>query len=165
MCQSAGDLSPPTREEVKSANSHVSDYGGGFSSSNEALRWVQPHPTAILKETLSMNHLAKLLPDSWPLEIVWDTHGLSCQMWGKPIHVERIVLMFNTFFFFFFFLFRAAPVAHSIWSFPGYGSNQIGATAASLHYSHSNMRSEPYLQPTPELMATSDGQPTEEARD
>lgn len=30
---------------------------------------------------------------------------------------------------------------------------QIGAVAASLHHSHSNARSEPHLQPTPQLTA------------
>ena len=52
----------------------------------------------------------------------------------------------------FFPLFRAAPTA--------YGSSQtrgqIGAAAAGLHHSHSNARSEPHLQPTPQLMAMPD---------
>ena len=47
---------------------------------------------------------------------------------------------------------RAAPMAR--------GGSQtrglIGAVAASLHHSHSNARSEPCLQPTPQLMATPD---------
>ena len=30
------------------------------------------------------------------------------------------------------------------------------AAAASLHHRHSNARSEPYLRPTPQLMATPD---------
>ena len=54
--------------------------------------------------------------------------------------------------FFFFGLFRAALVA--------YGGSQardlIGAVAASLCHSHSNVGSEPCLQPTPQLMATQD---------
>ena len=41
-----------------------------------------------------------------------------------------------------------------------YGSFQarglIGAAAASLHHSHSNIGSEPCLQPTPQLTATAD---------
>ena len=41
-----------------------------------------------------------------------------------------------------------------------YGSfqarGQIGATAASLRHSHSNLRSEPRLQPAPQLMETPD---------
>ena len=48
--------------------------------------------------------------------------------------------------FFFFFLLRAVPTAC--------GSSQ--AIAAGLHHSHSNIRSEPRLQPTPQLMATPD---------
>ena len=55
-------------------------------------------------------------------------------------------------FFFSFFLFRASSAA--------YGGSQargpIGATAAGLHQSHSNMESELCLQPTPQLTATLD---------
>ena len=55
-------------------------------------------------------------------------------------------------FCFVFCLFRAAPVA--------YGGSQargpIRATAASLHHSHNNARSEPHLLPTTQLMAMSD---------
>ena len=55
-------------------------------------------------------------------------------------------------FFFFLDFSRAAPMA--------YGDSQargrIRAVAAGLHHSHSNMGSEPRLQPTPQLMAMSD---------
>ena len=61
--------------------------------------------------------------------------------------------------FLFCYVFRVAPVA--------YGSSQargqIGATAACLHHSHSNRGSEPHLQPTPQLAAMPDPQPTEQA--
>ena len=54
--------------------------------------------------------------------------------------------------FFMVSLLRAAPEA--------YGRSQargpIGAVAASLHHSHSNAKSEPHLQPTPQLTATLD---------
>ena len=49
--------------------------------------------------------------------------------------------------FFFFCLFRAAPMAYRSSQYRG----QIGATAVSLHHSHSNMGSELHLQPTPQL--------------
>ena len=53
---------------------------------------------------------------------------------------------------FFLLLFRAA--------FAAYGGSQargqIGATAAGLHHSHSNARSELHLRPTPQLMVTLD---------
>ena len=49
-------------------------------------------------------------------------------------------------------LFRATPAA--------YGGSQGGgpyrAVATSLHHSHHNARSEPHLQPTPQLTATPD---------
>ena len=49
-----------------------------------------------------------------------------------------------------------------------YGSSQargrIGAVAAGLRHSHSNARSEPSLQPTPQLMATQILNPLSEAR-
>ena len=55
-------------------------------------------------------------------------------------------------FVFVFLLFRAIPTA--------YGGSQaralIGTTAAGVHHSHSDARSEPYLQPTPQLRAMPD---------
>ena len=57
----------------------------------------------------------------------------------------------------FLIFFRAALAA--------YGSSQtrglIGAVAAGLHHSYSNSRFELHLQPTPQLMAMLDPQPTE----
>ena len=58
---------------------------------------------------------------------------------------------------FLFFLFRAAPTPYGSYQARGW----IGATAADLHHSHSNMGSEPHLQPTPQVTATPDPQPTE----
>ena len=60
-----------------------------------------------------------------------------------------------------FFVFsRAAPAA--------YGDSQargpVGAVAAGLHHSHSNVGSQPRLQPTPQLTATPDPQPTEQGQ-
>ena len=56
------------------------------------------------------------------------------------------------FVLFFFFLFRAAPVACG----SSQARGQIGAVGASLRHSHSNVGSEPRLQPTPQLMAMLD---------
>ena len=61
---------------------------------------------------------------------------------------------YSTYLFIFlsFVFFRAALVA--------YGGSQarglVGATASSLHQSHSNARSEPHLRPTPQFMAALD---------
>ena len=56
-----------------------------------------------------------------------------------------------------FFLFRAAPTAYEI----SQTKDRFKATGAGLHHSHSNMGSEPHLQPTSQLMAMPDSQPTE----
>ena len=61
----------------------------------------------------------------------------------------------DTCLFFFFCLFAiswAAPAAYG------------GAVATGLRHSHSNTGSEPRLQPTPQLMATPDPQPTEQGQ-
>ena len=42
---------------------------------------------------------------------------------------------------------------------------QIGATAAGLHHSYSNARSELHQQPTLQLMAMPDPQPNEQGRE
>jgi len=65
------------------------------------------------------------------------------------------------YFLFVFLLFLwAAPAA--------YGGSQargpIGAVATGLRQSHSNTGSEPRLQPTPQLTATPDHQPTEQGQ-
>ena len=67
--------------------------------------------------------------------------------------IDLFIFLFYLFVYLFIFcLFRAASMA--------YGGSQarglIKAVAASLHQSHSNARSEPCLQPIPQLMATQD---------
>ena len=57
---------------------------------------------------------------------------------------------FKFILFFIFLLFRAAPMAHG----GSQARGPIRAVATSLCHSHSNARSEPRLQPTPQLMAT-----------
>ena len=63
-----------------------------------------------------------------------------------------IIVKANLFFFFFFALFRATPMAYR----SSQARGQIEATAAGLHHSHSNARSKPSLQPTPQLSAMPD---------
>ena len=64
-----------------------------------------------------------------------------------------------SFLFFFFSLFRAVPAAYR--SSQAMGQIRTSAAAACLCHSDSNARSEPFLQPTPQLMATPDPKPTE----
>ena len=66
----------------------------------------------------------------------------------------------TSFFCVYVCVFRAAPVAYgSSWA-----RGQIRAAAAGLHYSHSNTRSKPHLQPTAHSNARS-FKPLSEARD
>ena len=74
-----------------------------------------------------------------------------------------VSLLFTFLFYFIYFIFafsRAAPKA--------YGGSQArgptGAVATGLRQSHSNTGSELRLQPTPQLMATPDHQPTEQGQ-
>ena len=71
--------------------------------------------------------------------------------WPRSV-LFLFILFFNLLLLLFFGLFRATPVA--------YGSSQarggIRAAAAGLHHSHSNVGSEPCLQPRPQLTATPD---------
>ena len=71
---------------------------------------------------------------------------------------NSLMVILNTNFFFLLLPFRAVPVV--------YGSSlargRIGATAAGRHYSHSYTVSKLHLQPTPQLTATQDHQPTEQ---
>ena len=68
----------------------------------------------------------------------------------------HIFFLCHEIFFFFCFFFRASLLA--------YGGSQarglIRAPAVSLYHSNSNIRSEPRLRPTPQLMAMPDPQPT-----
>ena len=72
-------------------------------------------------------------------------------------HLFNRILLYENILDFFFFLFRAAPIA--------YGSSQakgpIRARAAHQSHSHSNTGCKPHLQPTTQLMASADPQPTE----
>ena len=73
----------------------------------------------------------------------------------------QVVNTYLGFVFAFVLLFRATPTAYR----SSQARGQIRATAASLHRSHSHELSEPRLQPTPQLMASPDPEPLNEARD
>ena len=77
------------------------------------------------------------------------TKGESLKEYGLPDLV--FLFFFLSFFFFCLFVFSGAT------SMAYRGSQArglIGATAAGLHQSYSNLGSEPCLRPTPQLMAT-----------
>ena len=67
------------------------------------------------------------------------------------------IVLFFFFIFKFFLLFMVIPVAYG----DSRARSSIRTTAASLRHSHSNIRSELHLWPTPQLLATADPWPTE----
>ena len=69
----------------------------------------------------------------------------------QALALEPVCLVVKTIGFV-LFPFRATPAAHG----GSQARGQIGAVAAGLYHSHSNVRSEPSLRPTPPLMATPD---------
>ena len=84
-------------------------------------------------------------------ETVSETEGRERER-GKSLQSFVLSVCLFVCLFCLFAISWAAPMA--------YGGSQargrIGAVAAGLHQSHSNMGSEPYLRPTPQLMATPD---------
>ena len=80
---------------------------------------------------------------------------LYIKIMGKTLKIlfsNHFIYLSFVCLFIYLLLFRATPVA--------YGSSQarglIGAATSGLHRSHSNTRSEPSLQPTPQLVAIVD---------
>ena len=104
-------------------------------------------------------NLYNFLVDKIVLIILNGNFFFYLQIWAlsfpsSPFRLlSQIISLSLSFFFFFVFCpFRATPAA--------YGGSQarglIQAIAASLCHSHSNARSEPHLQPTPQLTAMPD---------
>ena len=72
----------------------------------------------------------------------------SCACWPYEYRLWKNVYSATLPFYYYFF--RAAPAAYR----GSQARSLIRATAVSLHHSHSNARSEPHLQPIPQLIAT-----------
>ena len=104
-----------------------------------------------------------MLPQLWRMSQLWlwsdlwlGNHmpqgGQKSKNIRKKVFVHFLFFFNFLFCFIYFLLFRAAYMA--------YGNSQargwLGATAASLRQSHSYARSEPHLQPAPELTAMLD---------
>ena len=69
-----------------------------------------------------------------------------------------MLIEWKNFFFVFFPFLGSLPMAYI------QAKGQKGAVAAGLQHSHSNARSELHLQPTPQLMAMLDPEPTEQGQ-
>ena len=82
----------------------------------------------------------------YPVALLWAAN----QTWFLQLILDSSYIFLSLFFFSFFF--RASPVAYG----NSQARGQIGAAAAGLHYSHSNMTSKPCLQPATQLTAIPD---------
>ena len=71
-------------------------------------------------------------------------------MWKSTKAIIQDLIFFLLLLFLSFCLFRAAPVAYS------QARGRIGAVAAGLRHSHSNVGSEPHLGPTRQVTAMPD---------
>ena len=104
-------------------------------------------------------NLNMYMGDHWIfLKCRFSKSGMGLEMlhfWQAPIPAGAAAGLRT--FFFFFPLFRATPEAYG----GSQAGGEIGATAASLHLSHSNAGSELHLQSIPQLTATPDPQHTE----
>ena len=85
------------------------------------------------------------------------THFIFYQTNAYLFSFYFILFYFIYFILFYFIVFRATPTAYG----SSQGRDQTGAIAAGLPHSHRNTRSESRLQPTPQLTAMLDPQPTE----
>ena len=87
-------------------------------------------------------------------------------LWRVVARKEKTSMFVMYISLFYFILFCLLAIS---WAAPtAYGGSQarglIRAAAASLHHSQSNMGSKPRLQPTPQLTAMPDCQPTEQGQ-
>ena len=88
-----------------------------------------------------------------PLEVWPGPWGGMAGMAGTSFSPAGLGSSFPVFFCVCVFcLFRATPAAHG----GSQARGPIGAEAAGLSHSHSNVRSEPHLRPTPQLTAMLD---------
>jgi len=118
-------------------------------SSTQVASGVQGTESVVLgQENLKLHYPTGQLSES-------AVSGLGLEREGFFFFLRRgfFVHYLDFFFFFFFFAFIGAhPPAYGDWKARG----RIRAIAAHLHHTHSNVRSEPRLQPTLQLTAMPD---------
>ena len=126
---------------------------------------VQSHPTRCsgLKDQglLQLQCRSQLWPrfNPWRRELPY-AGSMAIKFFLERKEKVLLSFFFSLLSFFFFFFFFLGP--HLQYHGGSQARGRIGATAASLCHSHSNARFKLCLQPTPQLMAMLDPQPTEQ---
>ena len=100
----------------------------------------------------------RLGSDPWPRKFTCRTaakkENKKPNKISHPDSAENHLFIFD--FYLLSFFFRVAPMAYE----SSQARDRITAATTGLCHSHSNARSKPRLQPTPQLMAMPDPQPT-----
>ena len=100
-----------------------------------------------------------LVPFKWPWDFIYCLNkSIFCSLAHYPSLYQKTIYFFKLYTFFSFF--KGTPVAYGI----SQTRSWIRATDAVLCHSHSNARSEPYLQATVQLAAMPDPNPVSEVR-
>ena len=110
-------------------------YKNILHSSNDSI--IQSSKHTSVRKTLVVIRTIKKIIDLISIQIMIEFNGK-----GQGHHWPLFIYL----------LFRATPAAYG----GSLARRPIGATTAGLNHSHSNTRSEPHLQPTPELTAMLD---------
>ena len=147
------------------------------------LRWSRFLIFSLVNVVYDFDRFAYVEPSLWTWDefhlVVYDLFDVFLKSFGKNL-VENFYIYIYwrywpiMFFFggvfgfgirlFFFLVFFAISWATPVAKGDSQARGPIGAAATSLHQSHSNVWSEPCLQPAPQLTATPDCQPTEQGQ-
>ena len=101
-----------------------------------------------------INEDSIIITSLWTLVIVH-----FCQFYFS--HLCGCEVLYHCGFLILFYLFRPSPAAYG----GSQARGQIIAVTAGLCHHHNNARSKPHLQPTPQLVATLDLQPTKQGQE
>jgi len=116
------------------------------------------HVLVLLPQSIKRNPVLVSFSRHWTQRQIYylKRFGKLEKFWGEPETDDFIIYLFIGLFA----ISWATPVAYGDFQARG----RIRAVAAGLHQSHSNAGSEPRLQPTPQLTAMPDPQPTEQVQ-
>ena len=125
----------------------------GLHASPRVYRTQKSSPGPVPSDVLALGSSA-------PSCTRWSSEGDCCSLHHVPPHNLTFILLHLIFLKITppLLLFRVAPMADG----SSQAKRQIAAAAAGLH--HSNEGFEPHLQPTPQVTATLDPQPTEQGQ-
>ena len=151
-------LNPGTDNPYDGLASEIVRYQGEFLAHLKSSSLTPSSCTCHIQLAANSIQINPCLCPDYPTFTVLGPHKCFLKLLSPKWALHLLQSYFSSFFFLkkklinLFCCFRAAPLAYG----GSQARGQIGAAAARLHQSHSNARSKPCLQPTPQLMATLD---------